>query len=338
MRFSFTADQRLLAETVREVLAKTCPPEAVRAAAAAGPGSAARPGPAWRALSDVGLLGAHVPEEHGGLGLTPVDTVLAYEETGRFAVPGPLVETAVAAPPVLRGDTGRTEAIAAGALIVSARPADSPYLPDADLAGLLIVAGPGGEVAIAEPDAGTSLTPHASVDQTRRLFTADLPETGRDQAAAEAFDRAALATAAQLLGLGRRLCGDAVAYAGQRRQFGKAIGTFQAVKHQLADVAVGLEFAAPLVYKAAYALAHGAATAPREVSAAKNAASEAAHRAARTALQVHGAIGYTDELDLQLWLNRVWALRSAWGDDGLHRARLRQALLAPQRSRIARLP
>jgi alkylation response protein AidB-like acyl-CoA dehydrogenase len=324
MRFSFTEDQRLLAETVHEVLAKTCPPEAVR--------TGERPGPAWRALTEVGLLGAHIAEEHGGLGLSPVDTVLAYEETGRFAMPGPLVETAVAAPALLRDDPARLERIASGALVVSARPADAPYFPDADLADLLLVAGPGDEAGITEE---SSLTRHGSVDSTRPLFTASLPVTESAHGRA-AFDRAALATAAQLLGLGRRLCEDAVGYAKQRHQFGKAIGSFQAVKHLLADVAVGLEFAAPPVYRAAYSLAHDTPTASRDVSAAKNAAGEAAHRAARTALQVHGAIGYTDELDLHLWLNRVWALRAAWGDEGLHRARLRDALF--DGSRPARTP
>ncbi|MBW8483722.1 acyl-CoA dehydrogenase family protein [Actinomadura parmotrematis] len=307
MKFSFTDDQRMLAGAVREVLEKSCPPETVRAAA-----GGERPGPAWRALADVGLLGAHVPEEHGGLGLTPLDTVLAFEETGWFAVPGPLVETAVAAP--LLVPDARLAEIAAGTLVVSVA---SPLLPDADIADLHVV---GDRVA---PSGETDLTRHTSADAARPLFSAPRDELP----AGPAFDRAALATAAQLLGLGRRLRAEAVSYAGQRRQFGAVIGSFQAVKHQLADVAIALEFAAPLVHRAAYALAHDAPSAPRDVSAAKDAASRAAHGAARTALQVHGAIGYTDELDLQLWLNRVWALRPAWGDDGLHRARLRDALL-----------
>ncbi|MQY02927.1 acyl-CoA dehydrogenase family protein [Actinomadura macrotermitis] len=311
MRFSFTEDQRALAGAVREVLEKTCPPEAVRS----GP----RPGPGWRALAEVGLLGAHVPEQYGGLGLTPLDTVLAFEETGRCAVPGPLVETAVAAP--LLVPAARLAEIAAGTLVVSVA---SPYLPDADLADLHVVG------ALVAPHGELDLTPHPSVDATRPLTAAPGDWTS------PALDHAALATAAQLLGLGRRLQEEAVGYAGQRRQFGKVIGSFQAVKHQLADVAVALEFAAPLVYRAAYALAHDAPGAARDVSAAKLAASRAAHRAARTALQVHGAIGYTDELDLRLWLNRVWALRPAWGDDGLHRARLRAALL--ESPATARLP
>lgn len=352
MRFSFTADQRLLAETVREVLAKACPPEAVRAAA--GPDPAARRGAPWHALAEVGLLGALIPEEHGGLGLTPLDTVLAYEETGRFAVPGPVVESAVAAPVLLAQDT-EDEAwlpkIASGAAAVSVRTEEMPHLVDADLVDLLVVEyGFGASIA---PRAEATLTEQPSVDPARRLFSDDLgrsddaiqcwkvgpgphdPE-GLKGLFALAFDRAALATAAQLIGLGRQLLETSVAYAGQRRQFGTVIGSFQAIKHQLADVAIALAFAAPVVHRAAYAVTHKAPTARRDVSQAKVAAGMAAHRAARTALQVHGAVGYTGELDLRLWLTRVWALRTAWGDERLHQARLRAALLdAPT---VVRLP
>lgn len=340
MRFSFTEDQRLLAETVREVLAKSCPPEAVRAAKA---GPDARRGDAWRALAEIGLLGAHITEEHGGLGLTPLDTVLAYEEVGRRAVPGPVVETAVAAPLLVGPD--RLPSIAAGATAVSVRTDESPYLLDADISDLLVVVQ--GRGVTLTPPAAVTLTERPSADATRRLFDADLGDAVGDGECREqdhAFDAAALATAAQLVGLGRELIRIAVGYARQRRQFGKAIGTFQALKHQLADVAVAVDFAAPLVYRAAYALAHEAPTASRDVSAAKTAAGQAAHRAARTALQVHGAIGYTDELDLHLWLNRVWALRAVWGDEGLHRARLRSALLGDPKDALlddakgARLP
>ncbi|WP_019634893.1 acyl-CoA dehydrogenase family protein [Actinomadura atramentaria] len=306
MRFQFTEEQKLFAGAVREALEKTCPPEAVRS----GP----RPGPGWAALADVGLFGAHVAEEYGGLGLTPVDTVLAYEETGWFAVPGPVVETGVVAPLVVPAD--RLADLAAGRLVVSARPAGDRFLPDADLADLVAA---GGRVA---PRGAVALTPHRSADPARPLFTDDL-----DAAGAPGLDHAAVATAAQLLGLGGRLLAEAVGYAGERRQFGTAVGAFQAVKHRLADVAVALEFAGPLVHRAAYSLAVGAPDAARDASAAKLAAGRAAHAAARAALQVHGAIGYTDELDLRLWLTRVFALRPAWGDDARHRARLAGALL-----------
>ncbi|MBC6463118.1 acyl-CoA dehydrogenase family protein [Actinomadura sp. HBU206391] len=326
MRFSFTADQRLLAGAVREVLAGTSPPDAVRAAAA---DPSARRGAAWHALARVGLLGALVAEEHGGLGLTPLDTVLAFEETGRFAVPGPLVESAVAAPWLV--EPGWLAKIAAGTAAVSVA---MPHLLDADVVDLLVMRSGGGVRAVSPDD--VTLSPIPSLDATRRLFAASAADAGRAEGDplggspavfGSAADHAALATAAQLVGLGRRLLEMTVAYAGQRRQFGTAIGSFQAVKHQLADVAIALDFAAPVVYRAAYALTHRTPSAPRDVSAAKIAAGTAAHRAARAALQVHGAIGYTEELDLHLWLTRVWSLRGAWGEESLHRARLRDALL-----------
>ncbi|MFC5721497.1 acyl-CoA dehydrogenase family protein [Streptomyces gamaensis] len=126
---------------------------------------------------------------------------------------------------------------------------------------------------------------------------------------------AAFAVAAQALGVGRELLARTVAYVRARRQFGVPVGSFQAVGHRLADTLLALECAEPLVYGAAVALARGTPDAGRaEVAAAKAAAGEAAYAAARTALQLHGAIGYTAEYDLSLWLGKARALRSAWGD------------------------
>ena len=132
------------------------------------------------------------------------------------------------------------------------------------------------------------------------------------------------ACAAQLLGAGRALLEASVSHAGQRSQFGRPIGSFQAVKHQLADVAIGLEFARPLLDAAAVTLT------PRDVSAAKIACTGAAQRAARAALQVHGAIGYTQEHDLHLWLTKVRALAGAWGSQAAHRTRVLAALAADE--------
>jgi len=98
------------------------------------------------------------------------------------------------------------------------------------------------------------------------------------------------------------------------------------VKHQLADVLIGLEFARPLLYAAAVALAVDSSTARRDVSAARVACADAAHRAARAGLQVHGAIGYTAEHDASLWLAKIEALRRAWGSQAWHRARVLAAL------------
>jgi hypothetical protein len=130
-----------------------------------------------------------------------------------------------------------------------------------------------------------------------------------------------------LLGAGRALLEASVRHASVRVQFGRPVGGFQAVKHKLADVAIGLEFARPLLDAAAVALGDGSGTAGtgtagRDVSAAKVACADAAYRAARAALQVHGAIGYTAEHDLSLWLAKVRALVPAWGSQAEHRARV----------------
>jgi alkylation response protein AidB-like acyl-CoA dehydrogenase len=125
---------------------------------------------------------------------------------------------------------------------------------------------------------------------------------------------AVLACAAQLVGSGERLLADTVAYAKQRRQFGREIGSYQAIKHQLADVRIALDFARPLVF--------GAALGEVPASAAKVAAADAAYLASRVALQVHGAIGYTREFDLGLWITRVRALVTAWGTPAYHRGRV----------------
>ena len=148
-------------------------------------------------------------------------------------------------------------------------------------------------------------------------------------AVAGALDAGALACAAQLLGAGRALLEASVRHARQRAQFGRPVGAFQAVKHRLADVAIGLEFAGPLLDAAAAALDAGSGDAARDVSAAKVACTDAARRAARAALQVHGAIGYTEELDLHLWLLKVRALAGAWGSQAGHRARVMAAISVP---------
>ena len=122
----------------------------------------------------------------------------------------------------------------------------------------------------------------------------------------------------------------AVEYAKTRKQFGREIGSFQALKHQLADLMLAVEFARPLVHRAAYSLAEGTPTASRDVSAAKVNAAQAGEHAARTAIQIHGAIGYTDELDLQYWLKRVWWLVPYWGDAIRHRARVAAAVIDQQ--------
>ena len=118
-----------------------------------------------------------------------------------------------------------------------------------------------------------------------------------------------------------------VEYAKARQQFGVPIGSFQAVKHHLADSRIAIEFARPLVYRAAWSITEGDPDASTHVSMAKALASEAATLTAGQALQCHGAIGYSYEYDLHLFMKRAWALAATWGDAAWHRARVGRAIL-----------
>ncbi|WP_327356808.1 acyl-CoA dehydrogenase family protein [Streptomyces sp. NBC_01304] len=179
--------------------------------------------------------------------------------------------------------------------------------------------GRGGEEIRLAPDHGPV---HASADPARRLARpaegGELLAEGEQAARAiqSAQDWTTFATAAQALGVGEALLAQTVAYVKQRTQFGTAIGTFQAVKHQLADAHLRLEFAKPLLFGAALTMTRA------DIAAAKVTATEAAYAASRTALQLHGAVGYTQELDLSLWIRKAQALRTAWGTPAECRARV----------------
>src|SRR5207248_3327177 len=130
-----------------------------------------------------------------------------------------------------------------------------------------------------------------------------------------------------LCGLSAHLISVTVEYVKVRRQFGSPVGSFQAVKHMLASAHLALEFARPLVYRAAWSMAEREPDRSIHVAMAKAQASDAATLAARVALQCHGAIGYSFEYDLHLWMKRAWVLGTAWGDARWHRARVGRAIL-----------
>jgi alkylation response protein AidB-like acyl-CoA dehydrogenase len=297
----------------------------------------------WRKLAGLGVTALAVPQRHGGLGASFADVVVACEELGHHAVPGPVAETAAAVPALIAGLADERlcarwlPGLAAGDLVATlALPPWRPYAADADAAGLIVLAEPGAVRLAAAGARYRSVDPARSLSEVSgREMLAQGPATAA--AVTQAREAGTLACAAQLLGAGRALLEASVSHARQRAQFGRPVGTFQAVKHQLADVAIGLEFARPLLDAAAAAVtiaaaANGAAangtTAARDVSAAKVACTSAAQRAARAALQVHGAIGYTQEHDLHLWLTKVRALAGAWGSQSEHRARVMAAVAA----------
>ncbi|HEU4362988.1 MAG TPA: acyl-CoA dehydrogenase family protein [Mycobacterium sp.] len=317
MKFDLDAQQRDFAASIDSALSTAGVPAAVRAWAA---GDTAAGRKVWARLAELGVTALMVPERFDGLAAHPVDLVVAMERLGRWCVPGPITES-IAVAPMLLADDERCAALAAGELVATvALPPDVPRAVDADSAGLVLIAGPGG-VAEADPH-----DQHASVDPSRRLFDVTAAGAPRPADVARAYEFGALTTAAQLLGAGQAVLDMAVDYAKQRTQFGRAIGSYQAIKHKLADVHIAIELARPLVYGAALALAEGGSSTARDVSAAKVAAADAALLAAQSALQTHGAIGFTAEHDLSLWLLRVQALRPAWGNPAVHRRRVLEAI------------
>jgi alkylation response protein AidB-like acyl-CoA dehydrogenase len=319
MRFDLDAQQRDFAASIDAALAAADVPHAVRAWAA---GDTAPGRKVWARLADLGVSALAVPERFDGLDAHPVDLVVAMERLGRWCVPGPVTESIAVAPVLLAEEDERAGALATGELIATV--VLWPQVPralDADAAGLVLAAEENGWVS--EAHVGDR---HESVDPSRHLFDADAVCEAWQADVARAYEFGALATAAQLVGAGQALLDAAVEYAKQRAQFGRVIGSYQAIKHKLADVHIALELARPLVYGAALSLADRSPDTARDVSAAKAAASDAALLAARSALQTHGAIGFTSEHDLSLWLLRVQALRSAWGDPTTHRRRVLEAL------------
>ncbi|MEU9283897.1 acyl-CoA dehydrogenase family protein [Streptomyces sp. NPDC048275] len=309
MRFLLDAEQRAFARSLDAMLTAADPPAVVRAWGTGdhSPGLAL-----WSRLADAGVFALAIPEAYEGVGPLPVELAVAFVELGRHAVPGPLVETVTAAALLTElGESGPAKRLlpplASGASVATLAQEGS-YALDADAAAVLLTVD--GDALRLAPGHGPV---RASLDRARRLAR---PEPGGELlacgphltvAAAHALTWARLATAAQALGVGLALLDRTVAHVKRRTQFGVPVGSFQAVKHQLADAKIALEFARPLLFGAALTMARA------DVAAAKVTACEAAYATARTALQLHGAIGYTAECDLSLWLTKARALRTAWG-------------------------
>jgi alkylation response protein AidB-like acyl-CoA dehydrogenase len=297
MDFRLDEDQVLLAQGVRDYFAGTHGPQVLRRLDQ----SQGRDTAVWQGLVDMGLPGLLVPESHGGMGLGLVEGALIATECGRACLAEPLVDTALIAVPwlIARGRTGDLAAIAQGTCTVDLPHAINPWVADG---------------------AGTVIE---SVDPLRRLTLAPVGTTDDPLL----LDLGALMSAAQLLGLADAMLVQAVDYARLRTQFGQPIGAFQAVKHSLATCAVAIEFARPVVWRAAAAMRDALASASLHVSHAKISATDAAMLAAETAIQTHGAMGYTYEVDLHFWMKRTWALGGAWGDRSFHVNRVGQAVL-----------
>lgn len=327
MEFDFNETQYLFRDTVRDFLRDRLSPTALRAIWDEAHHYDHR---VWRQLADMGIAGLLVDADHGGLGASPVDAILILEECGAFALPEPVVETALIAP-LLLAEFG-TEAqqaawlpgIAAGEVLVAvADTAQAAIVPDGLGADLVVVVHDDG-VHLVERD-GVRGRPLRGADPSRRLAECSFdlgPSTllSADPASTSLVARVgATGTAALLVGLSQQLLTMTRDYVLTRQQFGRAVGGFQAVKHRLADVAVQVEAARSLTWNAGYRLGTDTDAVPSAAALAKGAASRAGAVANAAALQLHGGIGFTWEHDLHLWLQRGKAWEQAFGDTVHHR-------------------
>jgi len=336
MDFTFTEDQLLFQESVRDFLRNEVTPEQIRQLWQSENG---RSDELWGQLAELGLTAMTVPEAHGGLGMSALDFILIAIECGYVALPAPLVHSALVVVPVLSAiDSLSAEwlpKVADGSARVVISLEQNLLVEDAHIADLLILQH-GDQLHALTPDQ-YSLRHNPSVDPSRKLYAVDWSPSEATQVAsgeaaetiaAAAFNCGALGVAAESLGLAQRMIDIAVTYTAERQQFGVAIGSFQAVKHHMSNIAYKLEYAKAPLYRAAYAVANTLPSVAENVSHAKLAATEAAQIAAKNTIQVHGAMGYTWEVDLHIYMKKAWAYNNDWGDVALHQQRIGAVIFA----------
>jgi len=357
MEFGLTAEHKLLMETLRGFAARECPPARLRELFDAGVGHDPE---LWRDQAEMGVAGLAIPEEYGGAGLEILDLALAAEMLGNAALPGPFLGHALAGLALrLGGSPAQRERwlprLASGELIGtiafgeadggfepgswSARAEDGrlsgakAWVPFGAAADLLVVGTAGGGLALAQrSDSGVSVETVDGLDRTRPLASVRFakapcePLPGGVAAAGRVRDAGLVLLAADAFGAAEKLLEMTLAYARAREQFGQPLAQFQAVKHQLADLAAEVEPMRGLVWYAAHAQDHVGDDAERSAALAKAHVTDVAVEVAREAVQLHGGIGFTWECDVQIWLKRALFDRAFLGSPETHRER--QAALA----------
>jgi alkylation response protein AidB-like acyl-CoA dehydrogenase len=355
MDFGLSQEQRLLQDVFRSYLAERVPIARVRQVSETGaPAIAAL----WSELAELDACGVLIPQEFGGSGLTLLDASLVAQELGRAATPAPFLATAVMAPvALLEAGTPQQQAewlpkIATGQLRLgvaatetySRRENAKVWLDGGQLRGkalmaldaagaeaFLVAAGASDLLLVAADAPGLSVVPLTAVDRTRAVAelvfdgvaaTATLGGPGGAQRAIERMlDAGRVALTGDIVGACDAMLEQAVAYAGQRKQFGRIIGSFQAVKHMCAETAAELEPTRSLFWYAAHAFDALPDEAPLVVAHAKAHASETGIFVARTSTEVHGGVGFSDEQNLHIWFKRIGVDRQLLGSPDLLRER-----------------
>lgn len=346
MKFHLSPEQDALQDTIEGVALRACPPERRRALLEA-PSDFDQT--TWDALMEVGLGGLLVGEEHGGAGLGLEEAALVFEVLGRTATPGSYAGHVLAAWTIAASDdeelkarwlsrlaSGQAKAtLALGGWTPQEGAADAQggaltgrisLVPGADCADLFVIGAPDG-LAVVEAGPAVAVEAVAGSDLTRKLWTvtfaaAPARRLASQDLACRVTDAALVLVAADALGGAEQCLTMAVEYAKQREQFGVVIGQFQALKHQLANMALEVEPARALVWYAAYAWDLQLPDASRVAAHAKAHLADRFTSVTRMATQAHGGIGYTWDYDLQIWFRRSLFDRAFMGSPSLHRERI----------------
>jgi alkylation response protein AidB-like acyl-CoA dehydrogenase len=350
VNFDLSDEQRLLQDTVRQFLEGECPLTHVRAVFE---GEGHDP-TLWKGLAELGLAGLVVPERFGGAGLDAIDLALAAETLAWGAAPGPFFGHSLACLALtLAGSDAQKEAwlprlssgdalgtVALGESEARWQPEEwtiepgetlsgtKVNVPHAGIADVIVVGTSGGGLALVEKGAqGTAIAPTQGVDRGRRLDAVVFQHTpcealaGGPGVSGRLRDAGLVLLTADALGAGSRLVDLCVEYAMTREQFGVTIGHFQALKHQLANMALEMEPCRALTWYAAHAFDHIPDEAERSAALAKAHVTDRAMQVARDAVEAHGGIGFTWECDVQLWFKRCMFDRAFLGLPAVHRER-----------------
>ena len=350
MKFQLTDEQRALQDAVRSYLGDRFGPQQVRAFYEDATSDGV-PAGLWQALGEQGWLAVTVPEEHDGIGLGLLDASVLARAFGAGTVPGPWLGTVLAGEALrLAGSPDQQakwlprlaagEVKAAVALLAQGSATTPPatatggtmsgdlgLVEYAGVAELLVVAAQDG-LYLVDPSAAT-ITPHDALDRTTRLSTVVLDGVAGEKLAGtdalpELLDRAAVLVANDLVGIARKALTDTVEYDKTRVQFGKPVGSFQAIKHDLADIHLAVTMAEHAALYAAHAIDTDAPDKRLAVSIAKAKAGDVASQSTGAMIQYHGGIGYTWEHDSHFYLKRAKRLEYQYGDSRQHRERIAQ--------------
>jgi len=358
MQFGLTESQKILKDNARKFFAAECPITEVRRLMET---DTAYDATLWRKMAEQGFTGIIFPEEFGGLGLGKVELVLLMEEMGYALVPGPFFSTVVLAGPVLDACgsaeqkkkylepicNGQARATVALTLDAGARPDSDDarmtiangkltgrklFVPDAASADFIVLITSSGAFVADSKAAGVKIAPMHGMDRTRKLYSVEFNNTSAEKLAnatkwVQALDLAAAALVAEMVGGMQRTLDITVQYAKTRKQFGKPIGSFQAVQHQCAEMYLQTESSRSAAYYAAWALHENAPDAAVAVSIAKMYASDACRGVGNHGIQVHGGMGFTWENDLHLYYRRAKASETMLGDATHHRERIARLVI-----------